>query len=778
MSTISHCAQNNIVSFSCTIEWNKKQNRKDLKLPNWRNITEENFISFHDSAKNGFAIITGAINSLVVIDADEVKAAEKGTPIPPEILEMLEHEAATIVKTPNGRHFYFGYEGEPLKSGTDIRWNNQRIFGLDLRAEGGIILAPPTSYRKNGTQVAYTFTKGTLDELYLLPTKILTALQQQPTVNEIAQEFTESSDEEIANDLLKALKPMRWDNRNDWLMIGIILFNSDLPLSLWDSFSRQSSHYTADGCPKAWKSFKKGNLTIRSLWKMVREDNPAEFARLQRKHINIKALLEPTHLSLAKLFHALRPDDYVLCDGKIGWFERMPNNVWKRRDNEPPSQILSISECLIPIIAEHYQMAKQDYESTTSETSRDIRAAEMKRYMALDALVKNANTIRGVQKYLGGLYSNSSFFELLDSNKHLFAFNNGVYDFSTQEFRPIRPEDYISITCGYDYNPESNAAIRDDILKWFGSMFETTEMRDYFLRKLAYLMNGEKMFQEFDMWQGKGSNGKSLIIRLLENSFGPYCQNLPVTYFTEDSKTGKEAPLPALAECRGARVVWCSEPESGSTLQAGFMKRISGDDTIKTRELYKSNFSFRAQFGVIMLLNEFLKLPRSSEFYAIQRRIRVIHFPFQFMDKPVADNHRLINRDYEKLIASAEWRNEFISLLIDIYNKEIRTMKSFDFPIQVKEITDSFFEENNPIAVWLKKNFDCNADQQYKFTPSELVNVYNAEHKNNQLTAVRFGSFMSALGYHAKKSNGKIFYRGIMRKILEVVEEEEGREGE
>lgn len=761
MNCLAYCVTNLLVSFSVALKWDKKADKKIIDFPNnWKSITEENFTQYHDSDKNGFAIRTGSINQIVVIDADESKANAAGTPIPQEILSILEENAEPIVKTPNGRHFYFG-TAAIIKSSTDIRWNGTKIPYLDIRAEGGIILAPPSVYVKNETACRYSFIKGDLSEMNELPEEILKAIQTAPTSEQFIQEFKESTPSEVAEDLLKAIASARWDSRSDWLTIGIILFNENLPLSLWDSYSKTSPRYTADGCLKAWRSFHKGNLTMRSLWKMVKEDNVIEYNKLQRKHINIKSFLEPTHLSLARLFHTLRPDDYMYAPG-YGWYERLQNNVWKCRTEDPPGQVLAIADCLIPLVNDYLNDAMDNASTAADQKDRDIHAEFAKTCTKIRTNLSHNGFLTSIQKLLIGLYSNDSFIQTLDSNPNLFAFENGVFDLDVNEFRPIRPEDNISFTCGHHYNEKSSADTRKEILDWFSSIFENNQMRDYFLKKIAYNLHGKHRFQELDFWKGRGSNGKSQIIRLIENTFGDYCKTIPTSYFTDDVK-GKDTPLPALVQCRGARLVWASEPEAGSQLQTGFIKRISGSDAISVRDMYKSNVSFTPQFGVILLLNDYPKIPKTTEFSALQRRFRVIPFPYQFLDNPMAENHKMIDRRYIDLVTSDRWRSEFMLLLLDIYNRDIVTATALEQPKEVKEATNGFFEENNPIAVWLYKRFDTLATNECYVSASEMTTMFNQENKE-KFTAARFGSFMSALGFHSKKNGGIMIYRGMKLK--------------
>ena len=81
------------------------------------------------------AIITGAISGIVVLDADSEKAAKyirkRGMPPTPQ------------VRTGKGTHFYFKHPGGHVRN----KVNSE--IGLDVRADGGYVIAPP-SIHPNG----------------------------------------------------------------------------------------------------------------------------------------------------------------------------------------------------------------------------------------------------------------------------------------------------------------------------------------------------------------------------------------------------------------------------------------------------------------------------------------------------------------------------------------------------------------------------------------------------------------------------------------------------
>ncbi len=83
----------------------------------------------------------------------------------------------------------------------------------------------------------------------------------------------EWSNEEWALSYLSALNSYRADNYVDWLAVGMALHSvSDLLLSEWDNWSRQSAKYKPGDCDKKWKSFNRKGVAIGSLAHMAKQD--------------------------------------------------------------------------------------------------------------------------------------------------------------------------------------------------------------------------------------------------------------------------------------------------------------------------------------------------------------------------------------------------------------------------------------------------------------------------------------------------------------------------
>ncbi len=92
---------------------------------------------FRRSPDYNVAIVTGALSGLVVLDVDPRHGGK-------ESLEKLERQNSPLPKTMEsisgggGRHLYFSHPGEDVHNRTNIE------PGIDLRGDGGCIVAPPS----------------------------------------------------------------------------------------------------------------------------------------------------------------------------------------------------------------------------------------------------------------------------------------------------------------------------------------------------------------------------------------------------------------------------------------------------------------------------------------------------------------------------------------------------------------------------------------------------------------------------------------------------------
>ena len=115
-----------------------KPNSKEPALDSWkefqyRKVTDEEIGAWWGMYPQlGVAVVTGTISGVFVIDVDLRKGGS---------LEGLDVPETLTVRSPSGGlHLYFNLpKGEVIRCRTDI------IPGIDLKGEGGYVLAPPTA---------------------------------------------------------------------------------------------------------------------------------------------------------------------------------------------------------------------------------------------------------------------------------------------------------------------------------------------------------------------------------------------------------------------------------------------------------------------------------------------------------------------------------------------------------------------------------------------------------------------------------------------------------
>lgn len=194
------------------------------------------------------------------------------------------------------------------------------------------------------------------------------------------------------------------------------------------------------------------------------------------------------------------------------------------------------------------------------------------------------------------LYTDSKFLSKLDDlNKHLvLAFNNGVFDMQNNEFRKGKPDDFLCKNVGY-YYIEHNLEIRTKINEILNSIFDSNEVVEYLLKKLAAALDGSIQTEELDIMQGSGRNGKGLLDQLIRLTFGSYYSTIDISYFTTRTKKSNEAS-PEMADKNGVRLLMSTEPESEETIKVKAIKKVTGGDIINARKLYQNDFSYKPQF--------------------------------------------------------------------------------------------------------------------------------------------------------------------------------------
>lgn len=641
----------------------------------------------------------------------------------------------------------------------------------------------------------YTLVSGTaLDTLitYIpnthetLPEPIQTVeLKATPKVQPVVDiEPIQTADDnvELLTKVLEALPVHLYDDYAEWVQIGMVCFNSNIPLSVWDKVSQKSSKWAPNVCSKKWATFKRGGLTEATLWLKLKQTNMEAFKELSLNRTDFECLVRNnSHAESANYFFSIKPDHYM-HDAITGWYNILPSNIWANTGKTCASSLINDIfrtfnlECIEyeKVLLKKQSKVLSDSSSSTTEKIEKLEENK-KRVSEFKKQVGTKSFCEGVTAYLKGLYEErtnamvaerqvSSITNIMDENRDLFAFTDAVYDLQKREYRSIRPTDYITITCGYK-RPLENKNIQSQIWDALFSIWEDAPTTDYVLKTIASCVCGTRNMEEWYIWTGRGGNGKGMLMELTKMVFGNYYYDLPNEILTK-RQDKPNAPSPDLYNCRGRRLLNTTEPEGNDRILEGTTKLLTGGDSLTVRGLHRDPITYKPQFGLFLQANNVPTLNTLTG--GSVRRIRIIPFPFQFVASPKDIMERQGNAELKnKYCRSPEWRDQFI-LMLFAHFESIRGAKEISMPAMVTERTTDYIDECDVVGRWLTEYYipddsrDANGNIINKIPARELYNQFKVD-TGSGMNEKAFKAGMEFKNYSAKK-NSIMVYVGIRRR--------------
>jgi P4 family phage/plasmid primase-like protien len=271
--------------------------------------------------------------------------------------------------------------------------------------------------------------------------------------------------------------------------------------------------------------------------------------------------------------------------------------------------------------------------------------------------------------------------------------------------------------------------------------------------------------------EGRGGNGKSLLMSLLNKAIGDYMMTAESTFMTCVRKDEKN---PTLAKAKGKRILVVSEPEesgNGQTvLNNAFVKLVTGKDKIRTRDLFKSTIEYKSQFTTFLLCNDKPKINDMDD--AMTRRIRNILFKYQFKSNPDKSNQfeKPINYNLKDEIDKEVYALEFIKILFEKV-KENKDTDEIKQPSDALAATKEYINDNNLIEEFIKDNYKH--QEGTKTAIKELYELFNksvdvSQQMKTQTTLIKNLKFNKIETY---KSSGIMYMKDY--RIMTPKEREE-----
>jgi P4 family phage/plasmid primase-like protien len=586
-------------------------------------------------------------------------------------------------------------------------------------------------------------------------------------------------EENILISVVNSLPISYIDDYDYYIKIGWIFYNENLTLDDYKSVSKRSHKYDEQMICTHWNlcKNKEKKLTAATLWMWLKETDIKKFNKLNLDRLDFWEKMQTiNHKDIAKYFYNNNPNSYLWSE-TMGWYSLGNNNIWKSYNNSCPSGLKRhISDCLHEITMETKKNELEKYIKMSKKiTDEDKQKIFTKKHQANMELIRvsikqfgSSDFCNGVISFLPSFYELSNLEEVMDMNRNIFAFNDGLFDLKTCSFRDIQPQDYVSTTTDYPYPKKNNSNARKELEDFTFNLFGCNNTKKYLLKVLSSCLFGGNRWEEFYCFTGTGGNGKGVICDLLKTVFGNYYISVDSSLFTKPSDK-KDQPVPALVEARTKNIMMTTEPESDDRIQGGMIKKMTGGDAVEARTLNSKHiFKYVPKYKVILQMNNIPKMTKIDG--GIQRRMRIINFPFKFLPKEkITDNtiHKLGDPDVKNIkCKSIEWRDEFLLMLTEIY-KTIKDDKSLIAPDSVNAITNDYIDDNNPVKNWLNTYYMKTNKETDKIKSSKLL-IQFIEDDNKQITEKSFNELLEFNGIKKKRFNDGNYFLGLIRKNIEI----------
>lgn len=571
-----------------------------------------------------------------------------------------------------------------------------------------------------------------------------TQLRKTQSNNELVAERMKEkikSDTEICIDIKQFIDKTRCMTLSGFLEVGQCIFNitagDKKGIQIWQSLA--PSEHVQD-TEKYWPFFKITNTSIGTFRYWCFQDDPEGFKKWQEDNLlnNIWMCLNPTagHSDIANVMYKMYQDRFVCASVKDQlWYE------FKGHRFEELDGGVTLRRLLSTEVAEKFEAILNDCNVNCSKAPPGV---EKEKWKAKEELclsiirgLKSSNYKSNIMREATEIFFDPSFIKLMNSNKTLFATENGVIDLERVSvetaletwIRPGRPEDRITISCGYAFKNFS----WDDpdvifCLEYLNKVYVDEDIRNYNKRVVASCLEGGNKEKIVPIWTGMGNNSKSVFEMICEKIFGDYCAKPPSSLITAKERTSPGSATPEYEVLKYARIAFCQEPKSGSTLNDSTLKELSsGYDTMYSRALNKMPTKIVPQFTLFIVCNNIPKTDGSD--IAVINRLRIVEHLSTFSRQAPTDEKEQwekkvfpIDLDFEKKVPKMIQPMLWILLQeYALYKKE-----GLKTPEVVTKATQLYKESNDKFSQFLDEKFEKVDKDQAKIVFVRLEQAYGA----------------------------------------------------
>lgn len=286
-----------------------------------------------------------------------------------------------------------------------------------------------------------------------------------------------------------------------------------------------------------------------------------------------------------------------------------------------------------------------------------------------------------------------NFFENMELDKDDFLLNckNCVLDLSGDRPKALEhsADLLLSKLCNANYNPAATCTLWEKTVNEI--MQGDTEKIKYLQKMSGRLLTGDTSEEEFYIFFGATTrNGKSTITELLLYLLGDYATTISPESLAIKANKDSRTASPDIAKLAGTRFVVASEPPRRMLFDSSLVKTLTGRDTVSARFLHENEFQFKPKFKLILNSNYLPVISDKTVFSS--NRVKVVPFERHFTEKE--QNKHLKEQLQQEIDGILNWCIKGLQL----YRKE-----GLEPPVAVQNATHEYSEDSDKVGKFISE---------------------------------------------------------------------------
>jgi P4 family phage/plasmid primase-like protien len=423
--------------------------------------------------------------------------------------------------------------------------------------------------------------------------------------------------------------------------------------------------------------------------------------------------------------------------------------------------LIKLTENAIKIIEIWSENHRDSIDITDQRKIEDYQLLLKKLYKYRQELGKST-FIKKVLEWLLDLVVDENFTSKINKITYLLPIkNNLVIDCRDGNISSRLKNHYFTFSCDVSYGNETdingNKADHSENIKQFylDISNRNLELYNFFQVFFGLCLTGEMPKYIYFIY-GKGSNGKSVMMRILKRILGnKFYATLNNSIFIETkAMSSANAHTSYLQGIIESRVGVAGELAETDVLNRKLLKSISGSDDIRARHCSEKNeFEINTQSKLILPVNEIPKFPSTDR--ALIDRLVFIPTTIKFIDEVYDENENLMKLENgfayknKEMTNNMENNHEYIN---DIFKWMIQGSikyykQNLQFPECVVNAKKECLLSNDKLQQFLDQNLIVNTSGVSKVKDLLMLYQYGSKYNTSANAITLFCKDLRARGY-------------------------------